>query len=128
MTTRIKKKESIKLSISSHSKHCTRPRTRHLKCFVLNTLSSRTKHLRCIIWCLVRRLWITRNIGHKRQTVWNMYILLNIVHFSKNSNFQEVHNFCFQFWSKSGEILQYRYLFHSNWTLFWEKKRQMCQY
>ena len=40
----------LKPSSSSHSK----PPTGHLKCFVLNTLCSKTKHLRCLVRDLVQ--------------------------------------------------------------------------
>ena len=43
----------VKPSISSHSKPHTRSRTRHLKCFVLNTVCSKTKRLRRLLRDLV---------------------------------------------------------------------------
>ena len=40
---------SVKPSSSSHSESCMSPCTRRFKCFVLNTLCSKTKHLRSLV-------------------------------------------------------------------------------
>ena len=45
---------NIKPSISSQSKPCTMTCIRLLKCFVLNTLFSKTKHLRSLVQVIVR--------------------------------------------------------------------------
>ena len=65
----------LKPNISSHSKPHTRSHTRHLKCFVLNTLCYKRKHLKQIVQDLLRGsewleiLGLTRDLSQAQKKI-----------------------------------------------------------
>ena len=68
---------SLKPSISTHSKPCTMPRMRLLKCFVLQHSMIKTKHLRKLVQRLVRGFEWVEILGF-RAWPWSTYHLQQI--------------------------------------------------